>query len=59
MEFGPDGSLVVDAGPGDFVYVPPRMIHREGNPADEVADLIGVRAGGGESVVAVEGPERG
>ncbi len=57
MEFGPGGAHSFDAGPGDFVYVPRGAIHRESNPGDEPADLVVVRAGTGESVVNVDGPE--
>jgi uncharacterized RmlC-like cupin family protein len=56
MEFGPGGSLMVDAAPGDFIRVPRGAVHREGNPADEPADIIVVRSGTGESTVNVEGP---
>jgi uncharacterized RmlC-like cupin family protein len=56
MEFGPGGAETVVAGPGDFVLVPKGLIHRESNPSDVPADLIGVRVGRGESVIAVEGP---
>ena len=57
MEFGPGGSDTVEAGPGDFVYVPKGVVHRESNPAAEPADLVGVRAGRGESTFNVEKPE--
>ena len=57
MEFGPGGSEMFDAGPGDFVHVPRGAIHREGNPTEAVADVIVIRAGTGESVFNVEGPE--
>jgi uncharacterized RmlC-like cupin family protein len=56
MEFGPGGSSTVEAGPGDFVYVPKGAVHREGNPAAGPADLIVVRAGRGESTINVDGP---
>lgn len=56
MEFGPAGGSRVEAGPGDFVYVPPGVIHRESNPADFESQVIVVRAGSGEPVVNVEGP---
>jgi uncharacterized RmlC-like cupin family protein len=59
MEFGPGGSETFDAGPGDFVHVPRGAIHRESNPAAEHADIVVVRAGGGPSVVNVDGPEPG
>jgi uncharacterized RmlC-like cupin family protein len=58
MEFGPDGASALDAGPGDFVYVPSHAVHRESNPSDEPADIIVVRAGSGPSVMNVEGPEQ-
>jgi uncharacterized RmlC-like cupin family protein len=56
MEFGPGGEVVVDAGPGDFVFVPKGAIHREGNPTDDESHLVVVRAGTGPAVVNVEGP---
>lgn len=57
MEFGPGGSNTVEACPGDFVYVPKGVVHRESNPATAPADLVGVRAGRGESTINVEGPD--
>jgi uncharacterized RmlC-like cupin family protein len=56
MEFGPDGSTTVEAGPGDFVYVPKGVVHRESNPSANPADIVVVRAGRGESTINVEGP---
>ena len=56
MEFGPDGSSTLEAGPGDFVHVPKGAVHREGNPSTEPADIVVVRAGQGESTVNVDGP---
>jgi uncharacterized RmlC-like cupin family protein len=58
MECGPNGSLTVDAGPGDFILVPKGAVHRESNPADVAAEIIVVRAGAGESNFNVEGPAR-
>ena len=58
MESGPGGSQVVDAGPGDFLYVPKGAIHREGNPGSEESHLVVVRAGRGPTVVNVDGPAR-
>jgi uncharacterized RmlC-like cupin family protein len=57
MEFGPGGSESFDADPGDFVYVGPRAVHRESNPSDELGTFVVVRAGEGEVVVNVDGPE--
>ena len=51
------GRDVFDAQPGEFVYVPPGSIHREGNTADVVATLVVTRSGQGPSVFNVEGPD--
>ena len=56
MEFGPNGSKIVKAGPGDFVYVPKGAVHRESNPSAEPSDIIVVRAGVGESTFNLDGP---
>lgn len=56
VESGPHGQDVVDAQAGDFVFVPPRAVHREGNPTSEQAEVIVVRAGTGEPVFNVDGP---
>jgi uncharacterized RmlC-like cupin family protein len=58
MEFGPGGSTTVAAAPGDFVYVPKGVVHRESNPSAGPADLIVVRAGRGESTINVDGPRQ-
>lgn len=57
MEFGPGGAESFDAGPGDFVFVGKQLVHREGNPSTEPAAIVVVRAGEGEPVVNVDGPE--
>ena len=59
MESGPGGRSVIEAGPGDFLFVPSHAIHREGNPSDEPGEAIVVRAGHGESNVNVDGPAAG
>ncbi len=56
MEFGRHGAETLEAGPGDFLYVAPYAIHREGNPTEELGTAIVVRAGHGELVTNVEGP---
>lgn len=56
MEFGPGGDDVLEAAPGDFLYVAPYAIHREGNPSDEQSTLVVVRAGTGDPVTNVDGP---
>jgi uncharacterized RmlC-like cupin family protein len=57
MEFGPGGSEVVEAHPGDFVRVPRGAVHRESNPSAQPADIVVVRAGRGESIYNVAGPD--
>ena len=56
LEFGPGGTSVLVAGPGDTLYVAPGEIHREGNPDDEPSEVFVVRAGRGELVVNVAAP---
>ena len=58
MESGAGGQDVVEARPGDFVFVPPHTVHREGNPTADEAALIVVRAGHGEPVFNVDGPDQ-
>ena len=38
--FGEDLKEFVEAGPGDFIYVPAHTPHIEGNPYDEPAEAI-------------------
>jgi uncharacterized RmlC-like cupin family protein len=57
MEFGSGGEEAFEAHPGDFVFVGKHAVHREGNPSSEEATIVVVRAGQGEPVVNVEGPE--
>ena len=59
MEFGPGGSNALEARPGDFVFVPNGVVHRESNLSAEPGDLIVVRAGRGESTINVDGPGPG
>ena len=56
MEFGADGSEAFVAGPGDFVYVGKGIVHREGNPSDELGTFVVTRGGSGEAVFNVDGP---
>ncbi|MCV2491515.1 cupin domain-containing protein [Geodermatophilus sp. YIM 151500] len=57
LEFGPGGASVVEAGPGDFVHVPPHVVHRESNPTEAPAVAVIARAGEGIPTVNVPGPE--
>ena len=56
VEFGPDGSDVCEGHPGEFVLVPPNVVHRESNPSDVESRLIVVRAGSDQPTYNVEGP---
>jgi uncharacterized RmlC-like cupin family protein len=53
------GDEVLDAGPGDFLYVPPHVVHREGNPTGERSAIVVVRGGTGPPVFNVDGPVSG
>ena len=56
MESGAGGTDVVEAGPGDFVFVPSGAIHRESNPGDAPSELVVFRAGTGPPTTNVDGP---
>jgi uncharacterized RmlC-like cupin family protein len=56
VEFGSHGTDVCEGHPGDFVFVPPNVVHRESNPSDEESRLIVVRAGSDQPTYNVDGP---
>jgi uncharacterized RmlC-like cupin family protein len=56
IEFGRGGSSAVDARAGDFIHVPPHVVHRELNPTAEEGEIVVVRGGTGAPTVNVEGP---
>jgi uncharacterized RmlC-like cupin family protein len=56
LEYGPGGDRILEATPGETLYVAPGEIHREGNPGDEESEIFVVRGGEGEIVVNVPGP---
>lgn len=57
LEFGPGGSERLRVVAGDYAHVPRGLIHREGTPPDQPAEVALVRIGSGPPVVNVEGPE--
>jgi uncharacterized RmlC-like cupin family protein len=59
MESGAGGADVFDAQPGEFIYIPPYAVHREGNTTQTVASIVVTRSGTGEAVFNVDGPEAG
>jgi uncharacterized RmlC-like cupin family protein len=58
FEFGPGGRESVELAAGDFFLVPPRTVHREGNPGSREQVAVAVRMGTGQTIFNVEGPDR-
>ncbi len=56
FEFGEGGASTIEAGPGDFVHVPPGAVHRESNPDASEGQIVVIRAGTGVPNVNVDGP---
>lgn len=56
MQSGPGGTVVADAGPGDFLHIPPYAVHRESNPGEVTSRAVIVRAGEGVPTINVDGP---
>ena len=56
IEYGPGDTQSLTAEPGDFVHLPKGLIHREGNPSEEVSRSIAFRLGIGPATINVEGP---
>jgi uncharacterized RmlC-like cupin family protein len=60
FRFGPRLEHTAEAGPGDFVFVPPHAVHQEINAdADAPIEMIVARGGQENVVVNVELPEGG
>ena len=62
MRWGERLEFLAEAGPGDFIYVPPYVPHQEINAADEPLECVLVRSGRDAVVVnldiaPVEAPE--
>lgn len=57
LESGPGGSESFAAEPGDFIHVPPHVVHREANEGADESQIVVVRTGSGPTTVNVEGPE--
>src|SRR5512135_3173410 len=56
VEFGPGGAEAVDAGPGDFLHIPRRVVHRETNAGSTTAQEVITRSGTGPLTINVDGP---
>lgn len=59
LEWGPNGSRSIEAGPGSFFCVPPRTVLASRTRASTPSVSFGIRFGAGEQVVNVDGPQRG
>lgn len=57
LEFGQDGKESVRAEPGDFLFIPAGIIHREINPASVEQRVVVVRQGEGPLTINVDGPD--
>ncbi len=56
FRFGPKLEQTIEAGPGDFVFVPPEAVHQEQNAdPDAPIEMIVSRNGQENIVVSVEG----
>ena len=57
LEYGTTGSEAVTVSPGDFIHIPPGLVHRDVNP-DRARGLIVVNilVGSGVRVVNVDRP---
>lgn len=56
LEYGANGNEVALAEPGDYLYIPGGVIHRESNPTQGEQALVIVRMGKGQVVFPVDGP---
>lgn len=59
LEFGEDGSEAVEGAPGDFLHIPPGVVHRESNPTEEQTETIAFRIGSGPTTIGADGPSDG
>ena len=57
MRWGERLEFLAEAGPGDFIYVPPFVPHQEINASDEELSCVVVRSGQEAVVVNLELPE--
>lgn len=59
IEYGPGGTERLEVDPGGFFHLPPRVVHRDVNPADEPQRWIISFVGAGPLVENVDGPDPG
>lgn len=56
LEFGPGGKESLEGKPGDVIYIPKGIVHRELARGSEEGVAFLVRVGKGEPVINVDGP---
>jgi uncharacterized RmlC-like cupin family protein len=56
VESGPGGRAVDEARAGEFILIPPNLVHRERNPTEVEALILLTRIGSGPVLTNVEGP---
>jgi uncharacterized RmlC-like cupin family protein len=57
IEFGEEGSDLVNASEGEFLVIPSGLVHRESTPADGPSVSVVIRTGGqGPPTFEVDGP---
>jgi uncharacterized RmlC-like cupin family protein len=56
IEFGPGGGQAVEGGPGDFIFIPGHVVHREVNAGTTPSQEVVTRSGTGPVTVNVDGP---
>ena len=57
IEYGPGGRDSLRAGPGDFIFNPARLVHREVTDPGTAAEFFVVRVGDGPQNVNVDAPD--
>lgn len=57
IEFGSGGTKAIEGGPGAFLRIPSKVIHRELNTGNRPNAGVVFRTGTGTPVVNVDGPE--
>jgi uncharacterized RmlC-like cupin family protein len=57
IEYGAGGREHAEGGPGDFLHIPARAVHREASGRPEGAESVVFRVGSGELLFNLEGPE--
>lgn len=56
LEYGPGGTEAAALSPGDFVHIPPGVVHRDVNPDPKKGSVVvNILVGSGVRVVNVDG----